>query len=117
MVEDFVNRTLEERRDARTWKYKAITDDGTGTEETVWEPSTGKHVRMAAAIISVTGPGTVVILFGSRTVAVLEFEQRRTIPLYLPFDLQTGENEAVNVRFTSSSGTATCNITIIGEEV
>jgi len=116
MVKDFVTRTKEEYRDAKPYRYAVITDDATGTTQTVWTPSSGKALRIAAAIISADSACKIEFRWGTTTFCHLEFESRKTHPIYIPFDLKGDADQPLNVYVLADSGTVNVYITVIGEE-
>ena len=116
MVEDFVRRTFEEKRDAKTYKYASITVTDGDTTAAVWTPASGKSIRLSSAIISVTAASVVELRWESTTFCHLEFNDRKAVPLYLPFDLKGGKDKRLIVYFKPDSGSATCYITVQGEE-
>lgn len=116
VVKDFVRRTMEEYRDAKSWKYVSFSDSGSGTTQAVWTPSSGKKVRIAAVIISTTGACVVELQWGTTTFTHLEFNQRRSEPIYLPYDIMGDTDEVLNAYLKADSGTVTVYITVVGEE-
>ena len=116
MVQDFVRRTLEEYRDAKDYKYVSFSDSGSGTTQALWTPATGKAVRIASAIISVDNACKLELKWGTTTFTHLEFENRKTVPIQLAYDVKGSVNIALNAYLVSDSGTTNAYITVIGCE-
>lgn len=116
MVKDFVVRILEEQRDAKDYKYVTLSDDTTGTTQTIWTPQSGKAIRLAQVIISVDNPCKLELRWGTTTFTHLEFESRKSLPVELSYDIKGDADESLNVYLLSDSGTTNCYITVIGEE-
>jgi len=116
MVQDFIRRTLEEYRGAKDYRYVSFSDDATGTTQAVWTPASGKAVRLAFFIISVTGPCKLEFKWGTATFTHLEFETRRSVPIFLPYDVKGDPDQVLNAYLLADSGTVTAYITAVGEE-
>jgi len=116
MVQDFIRRTQEEYRGAKDHRYVSFSDDTTGTTQAVWTPATGKTVRLAFFVISVTGACKLEFKWGTTTFTHLEFETRRSVPIFLPYDVKGGVDVALNAYLLADSGTVTAYITAVGEE-
>jgi len=116
MVQDFIRRTKEEYRDAKDYKYVSFSDDTTGTTQAVWTPASGKAVRLAFFVISVTGACKLEFKWGTTTFTHLEFETRRSVPIFLPYDIKGGTDVTLNAYLLADTGTVTAYITAIGEE-
>jgi len=116
MTKDFVVRTKEEYRDAKSYKYVNFSDDTTGTTQALWTPASGKAVRVVQIIISVDNACKMELKFGTTTFCHLEFESRKALPLELTFDVKGGTGEALNAYLLSDTGTTNCYVTVIGEE-
>jgi len=102
-----------------TYKYKKISDDTSGTEAVVWTPASGKSIRITAALISVTATGEVEIKDSTagETIAIVEFEAIKSVPLDVGFQLQLPKDHALSAKFTVGTGTGDCHITFFGLEV
>jgi len=116
MVQDFIRRTLEEYRDAKDYKYVSFSDDTSGTTQAVWTPASGKAVRLACLIISVDGACKLEFKWGTATFTHLELEARRSMPLFLPYDIKGGVDVALNAYLLADSGTVNAYITAVGSE-
>jgi len=116
LSEDFITRTKEIKRDAKDYRYVSFSDDGTGTTQAVWTPSPGKAVRTALIIVSADSACKVELRFGTDTFTHLEFESRKTHPIFLPYDVKGPADTPINAYLLSDAGTTTVYITIIGEE-
>jgi len=113
---DFVTRTKEEARDAKDYKYVNFSDDGSGTVQAVWTPQSGKAVRIAFIIVSADSACKVEFRFGTETFTHLEFESRKTHPIFLPYDIKGPAGTPVNAYLLSDGGTTNVYITVTGEE-
>jgi len=100
------------------YHYTKITDDTSGTEKTLWTPASGKQIRIAAILVSVTAAGTVEFKdkTAGETIAIVSFNEKKAVPITLGFALLMAENHALSAVFTVDSGTADCHITVFGEE-
>jgi len=100
------------------YRYKKITDDTSGTEEVVWQPTSGKHLRIMTIIVSVDTAGTVEIKDGTAgtTIGVLEFETRKTMPFTLGAEFTLPVDHVLSVKFTVDAGSGTCHISAFGQE-
>ena len=116
MVQDFIRRTMEEYRDAKDYKFVSFSDDTSGTTQTVWTPASGKTVRLACLIISVDGACKLEFKWGTTTFTHLELEARRSMPLFLPYDIKGGVDVALNAYLLADSGTVNAYITAVGDE-
>jgi len=116
MVQDFIRRTLEEYRDAKDYRYVSLSDDTSGTTQAVWTPASGKAVRLACLIISVDGACKLEFKWGTTTFTHLELEARKSMPLFLPYDIKGDVDVALNAYLLADSGTVTAYITAVGEE-
>jgi len=105
-------------RDAKTYKYGSVTDDGTGTTATIWTPASGKAVRVSGAVVSATAACSVELRFGTTTFTRLEFNEKRAVPLYLPYDIKGSVDEPIVIYALTGSGVSevTVYVTVIGEE-
>jgi len=115
-VQDFIQKTQEEYRDAKDYKYVTFSDDTTGTTQAVWTPASGKAVRLACLIVSVTGACQVEFKWDTTTFTHLEFNQRKAVPIHLPYDIKGETDEVLNCYLLADSGTVTIYVTTIGEE-
>lgn len=100
------------------YRYKKITGDTTGVEDVVWQPSSGKKVRVSAMVVSVTTAGQVEIKDGTTgaTIVILEFGERKAVPFSFDFMFELDTNHALSAKFTTDTGTGDCHITAFGEE-
>jgi len=116
MVQDFIRRTQEEYGGAKDHRYVSFSDDTSGTTHAVWTPASGKTVRLAFFVISVTGACKLEFKWGTTTFTHLELEARRSMPLYLPYDVKGSVDQALNAYLLADSGTVNCYVTVVGEE-
>jgi len=116
MVQDFIRRTLEEYRDAKDYRYVSFSDDTSGTTQAVWTPASGKAVRLACLIISVDGACQLEFKWGTTTITHLELEARKSMPLFLPYDIKGDVDVALNAYLLADSGTVNAYITAVGNE-
>jgi len=100
------------------YKYKKISDDTSGTETTIWTPSSGKQIVLISSIISVDSVGTVELKdqTSGDTIAVLEFEAIKSVPFAPGFQILLPKDHALSAKFTVNTGTGNCYITIFGYE-
>jgi len=100
------------------YRYIKITDDTSGTEATLWTPASGKQIRIAAVLVSVTAAGIVELKDKTTgdTIATVVFEAIKSMPFSLGFQLLLPEDHALSAKFTVNTGTGDCYITVFGEE-
>lgn len=98
--------------------YKKITDDGTGTEETVWTPGSGKLIHIMAVLVSVSGAGLLEFKDGTldKTIAVLEFNQKETLPFGPGMEFALLKDHVLKAKFTIDTTPGECHITVFGDE-
>ena len=116
MVRDFIRRTLEEYRDAKDYRFVSFSDDTSGTTQAVWAPAAGKAVRLACLIISVDGACKLEFKWGTTTFTHLELEARRSMPIFLPYDIKGDTDVTLNAYLLADSGTVNAYITAVGSE-
>lgn len=100
------------------YKYKKISDDGSGTEVTVWTPSNGKSICIYGLMISVTAIGTVELKDSANgnIIAVLYFGVKEAIPLSMGFIFLLLKDHTLNAKFTVDGSVGDCHITVFGRE-
>jgi len=79
---------------------------------TIWTPATGKEIHLIGMLVSMDAAGYVEFTFDTSTFSVLHFNEKRAVPLSLPFELSGGVD--ASIKANASGGTA--YITLIGHE-
>jgi len=79
---------------------------------TMWTPASGKSIHLIGMIVSMDTAGYVELTFDTSTFSVLHFNEKKTVPLSLPFELSGGTD--IPIKANASGGTA--YITLIGHE-
>ena len=85
------------------YKYKKISDDTSGTEDTVWTPSNGKQIVLVSSIVSVDESGEVEIKdqTNGNTIAVLVFETKKSVPFAPGFQILLPKDHALSVKYNN----------------
>ena len=101
-----------------TYHYVAITDGTTGTTATVWDPTAGKSIHLVSLIISVSDAGEVEIYDNATgtTIAIMHFNEKKTVPITFAGDLVLTANNVLGAKFTAAAGSKTAHITAVGHE-
>jgi len=100
----------------RTPAYDYIEDSGAGTTKTLVTPSSGKTIYVACIVISTTAAGVVEIKFGDTTKIHLEFNERKSVPLAVPFEVEVGKDLPLKGYFKSDAGTHKAYFTVFYDE-
>jgi len=100
------------------YHYKKITDDTSGTEATIWAPTSGKQIVINAILVSATTSGTLEIKdqTAGATICVVTFNEKKAVPFGLGFRLLLDKDHALSAKFTVDAGTGDCHITVFGQE-
>jgi len=97
---------------ARPVEYKFSLLNGPITE-TLWTPQLGKSIRLNSFLVSADGINEVALIFGTSTLCYLHFNEKKAVPISIPFELSAGTDVPVKA-YIAASGTV--SITLIGYE-
>jgi len=92
------------------YKYKEIP---TSTIDDVWIPSSGKSIVLNSLIVSADGVNDVNFIFGDSTLCHLAFNEKKSVPLSIPFVLKSSTDTPLKASVESAG---TVWVTAIGYE-
>jgi len=112
-MKDFVQNVQEYSARGQDYTYVELSDSGSGASATLVSGLEDKYIKLVGFIISVDGAGKVEIKVGNDIVMHLEFSQRTTLPVYVPFPILVDKGLTVSVTFTADNAPAMCYITTV----
>jgi len=112
-MKDFVQNVQEYSARGQNYTYVKLDDSGSGASATLVAGQSDKYTKLVGFIISVDGAGKVEVKVGENVAMHLEFSQRTTLPVYVPFPILVDKGLTVSATFTADSAPATCYVTTI----
>lgn len=112
-MKDFVQNVQEYTARGQDWSFTTLTDSGGGVTGTLVEGVSGERIKIVGFIISTTGAGVLEISISGAVVMHLEFNNRLSTPIYMPFPILVSEGASVDAVFTADVAPATCYVTTI----
>ena len=96
--------------------FKPAVTIGHNETKDVWMVSTGKRLHIYGFIISTDTAGTVEIYVGDELFHPFQFNEKKSVPLAIPFDFWLPKETPLKAKWISDTGSGNAYVTPIGYE-